>query len=238
MSRVDTAEYWDARADGYAAGRRASKADRAVLAAAPPRGRVLEIGCGPGVFTALGLDAAREKVEWVATDVSPAFCEMVRSRVPAVQVICSDVRRLDLPADSFDVVYAMAVLHHLPQPELAGVFELVAKWLAPRGRFVLAEEWAFDPRDEAQRRLKRLRRRLSEHKGVEERHPTERDWEVALMFGGLLVDRCIWAIRPFDLEPYDALNDPRSVDDVAYLRARPDPLTVPMSLFCCRREPR
>jgi SAM-dependent methyltransferase len=51
----------------------------------------------------------------VAVDRSEAMTSVARRRVPGnVRVITGDVMELDLPAESFDVVTCLAVLHHLP----------------------------------------------------------------------------------------------------------------------------
>jgi len=242
---TDGADYWDGLAERYAAGRAPSAVDRATLAAAPPRGAVLELGAGPGVFTrqALAHPARRETMSpetlrlptttYVATDVSPRFCEMLRA-LP-VTVICADHRAVALPDGGFDAIYAMATLHHLSPGDCAAALALIAGWLSPGGRFALVEDWAFEPADEAQRRLVRLRAALRDATDPGERHPSEAEWTARLEGVGLEVVEVQRAPRPESLRRYGALTDPGRQADLAWLHEHAPAPEIPMSILIARR---
>jgi SAM-dependent methyltransferase len=108
--------------------------------------RLLEIGAGTGqdgaVFARHGLDV-------VATDLSP---EMVaRCRAKGIDARVMDFLHLDFPPDSFDAVYALNCLLHVPNADLPDVLSCIAAVLRPGGLFFLgvygrdrAAEGAFD----------------------------------------------------------------------------------------------
>lgn len=84
---------------------------------------VLDVGCGPGSITA-GL-AARvapgvvTAVDQVADVLDVARAEADRHRLTNVAFATADVRRLDFPDDTFDVVHAHQVLQHVTDPVAA-----------------------------------------------------------------------------------------------------------------------
>jgi len=103
-----------------------------VLAALPPGGRVLDVGCGSGVLLGqlaghAGYRAGVELSEAAAADASEVADEVVNAPVDA-----------DLPfaADSFDVVVCADILEHLPEPATA--LGLLASFCRPGGAVVIS----------------------------------------------------------------------------------------------------
>ena len=94
--------------------------------------RLLEIGAGTGqdsaFFASRGLDV-------VATDMSPAM--VARCRDKGLDARVMDFSQLDLPPESFDAVYAMNCLLHVPNAELPAVLASIAGVLRPGGLFFL-----------------------------------------------------------------------------------------------------
>lgn len=90
--------------------------------------RVLDVGCGAGAFAArLAGRAARVD----AVDRSAVMIEAARRRAPAnVACIEADVMELPLPADHYDAIVSLTVLHHLP---LGDVLRRLAPALRPGG---------------------------------------------------------------------------------------------------------
>src|SRR5262245_880881 len=76
--------------------------------------KVLDLGCGAGEAAVW---FAKQGADVVASDLSPAFLELVHRVAELhsvrVQTHRADADRLGLPAGSFDVVYAGNVLHHV-----------------------------------------------------------------------------------------------------------------------------
>ncbi len=77
-----------------------------------PGQRVLELGCGTGLFTQ---ELAKTGADILAVDLSPDLLRIASERLgaPNVSWIAGDACRLDQAADSFDWVCGSSVLHHL-----------------------------------------------------------------------------------------------------------------------------
>jgi SAM-dependent methyltransferase len=94
--------------------------------------RLLEIGAGTG-FTALWFADAGLRV--VATDLSPAQVE--RCRAKGIEAHVRDMYDLDFPAGSFEAVWAMNCLLHVPNRDLHDVLLGIHHVLVPGGLFQL-----------------------------------------------------------------------------------------------------
>jgi ubiquinone/menaquinone biosynthesis C-methylase UbiE len=106
-----------------------------------PYATSLELGCGTGFFT-LNLKLAGVLADGHVTDLSPAMVEVAQRNARAlgfeVDGRVADAERLPYQDDSFDLVIGHAVLHHIPDVELA--LREVLRVLKPGGRFVFAGE--------------------------------------------------------------------------------------------------
>ena len=99
--------------------------------------RVLDVGCGPGAFTAelvrqLGEDAV------AAVDPSEAFVAAARDRFPGVDVRHASAERLPFDDSSFDAAIAQLVVHFMTDP-VAGLAEM--KRVTVSGGTVAACVW-------------------------------------------------------------------------------------------------
>jgi SAM-dependent methyltransferase len=84
-------------------------------AALPEGGRVLDVGCGPGVITHLLAD--RPGAGPVsAVDPSPTFVEATRDRLPDVDVRQGAAEALPWDDDTFDAAIAGLVVHFMTDP--------------------------------------------------------------------------------------------------------------------------
>jgi SAM-dependent methyltransferase len=92
--------------------------------------RLLEIGAGTGVH---GSFFAEQGLEVVCTDLSPQMVEHCRSNgLTAHEMNFSE---LDFPPRSFDAVFAMNCLLHVPRADLPAVLASVARVLDAGGLF-------------------------------------------------------------------------------------------------------
>jgi 2-polyprenyl-3-methyl-5-hydroxy-6-metoxy-1,4-benzoquinol methylase len=107
--------------------------------------RILEVGCGTGMLTAL---MAREGATVTGIDASPAMLAEAQKKVTAgdlqgrVTLKLMDAALIGdhfAPA-SFDLVVSILVFSELPPDEQRYVLEACAKLLAPGGRLLIADE--------------------------------------------------------------------------------------------------
>lgn len=95
-------------------------------------GRLLEVGAGSGqdsvYFQENGLEV-------VAVDLSPAMVALCREKGLEAHVM--DFLRLDFAPGSFDAVYALNCLLHVPDRDLPAVLEAIRAVLRPGGLFFL-----------------------------------------------------------------------------------------------------
>jgi ubiquinone/menaquinone biosynthesis C-methylase UbiE len=105
------------------------------LSGLPAGARVVDLGCGSGIFTHL---LARKGYDCAGLDISGKLLEAGRAKHPHIPFVQGDIEKLPFAAQSFDGALLSGVVHHFPDPSLcaAEVFRI----LRPGGRFV-----AFDP---------------------------------------------------------------------------------------------
>ena len=92
--------------------------------------RLLEVGAGTGQDSAYFHE---QGIAVVATDLSPVMVEHCRAK--GVEAHVMDFLRLDFPAGSFDGVFAMNCLLHVPNRDLPTVLAAIALVLRPGGLF-------------------------------------------------------------------------------------------------------
>jgi 2-polyprenyl-6-hydroxyphenyl methylase/3-demethylubiquinone-9 3-methyltransferase len=111
----------------------------AVLARVPAEGRMLEVGCGHGLFSneaallhpklhVLGVDPSEAKIRWA--EKTAAGRENVAFRPQRVE---------DVPERAFDAVAVLDVLYLVPRGEWPGFLRACRERLRPGGRFLLKE---------------------------------------------------------------------------------------------------
>jgi len=117
-----------------------------VAASTPQGGRILEVGCGPGLLSVRL--AQSHGLEVTGLDLDPAMIELARAnaltsssgpgRLPSFVV--GDVAALPFDDGSFDIVVSTFSLHHWSD-RTAGLNE-IARVLAPGGRALI---WDIKP---------------------------------------------------------------------------------------------
>jgi 2-polyprenyl-3-methyl-5-hydroxy-6-metoxy-1,4-benzoquinol methylase len=111
----------------------------AVLARVPTEGRLLEVGCGHGLFaneaalgrpglSVIGIDPAEEKIRWAETTVGSRTNVTFR---------CGRVE--EMREYSFDAVAVLDVLYLIPRASWAAFLTACGERLRPGGRLVLKD---------------------------------------------------------------------------------------------------
>ena len=93
--------------------------------------RVLDIGCGPGNFTATYAEVGADVV---GVDLAPQMIGVAAKRYPHITFQTANVEELPFDDERFDVVVSGYVNQYLARPGVA--FREVSRVLRPGGRFI------------------------------------------------------------------------------------------------------
>lgn len=102
-----------------------------ILHRVPPRGKVLDIGCGTGEF----LDAISRDFEVVGIEPEPNVAKWARDRF-GLTVFTGNLETVNLENGQFDLVTMWHVLEHVPDP--TDELKRIHKILTPDGKLLLA----------------------------------------------------------------------------------------------------
>ena len=127
----ETLQFYRRNAESYAAWAKAPSTRLiAFLGLLPPRGSILELGCGAGNHAA---EMLARGFALRATDGSPEMAEVASRKLNhPVEVMLFD--QLDA-REVYDGVWASACLLHVPKEELAGILARIHRALKPDGIF-------------------------------------------------------------------------------------------------------
>jgi ubiquinone/menaquinone biosynthesis C-methylase UbiE len=122
------------------AGRRADESwSKAISGWLDPAGkRVVDVGCGGGIYTRAWADLGASAV--VGVDFSEVMLEAAKESCrdrQNVTFVCGDALRTGVAAESVDVVFARALIHHLD--DLDGFFAEAARLLVPGGLAIVQD---------------------------------------------------------------------------------------------------
>lgn len=99
------------------------------------RGRVLELGCGPGHLAAR---IAARGHEVVGMDMNAAKVRQATERYPGVRFFRGDAAELDLGDERFETVMIAEVLEHVPAAAGERILAAAGRALLPGGRLVVS----------------------------------------------------------------------------------------------------
>lgn len=97
--------------------------------------KVLDVGCGNGRFLDL---LGQKKIDYLGIDNSEEQIREARKKYPDKNFLVADALNLPFPDDSFDKVFLIAVLHHIPSRNLRiKVLVELQRVLRPGGHLLL-----------------------------------------------------------------------------------------------------
>ena len=99
-----------------------------------PNDKVLDLGCGPADI----LDYL-PNVRYTGVDISPEYIRSARRRFAAKgRFICDDASMVTIKDEqgTFDLVFAIGVLHHLDDSQAVKLFDFAHLALRPHGRLI------------------------------------------------------------------------------------------------------
>ncbi len=117
---------------------------QAAALASPNATHILDVGCGAGNYT-LKLLEKLPNLDVKLIDLSKPMLDRASERIStvsggAVNTIQGDIREIKLKEETYDIILAAAVLHHLrDDAEWESVFRKMYNALRPNGSF-----WVFD----------------------------------------------------------------------------------------------
>jgi SAM-dependent methyltransferase len=98
--------------------------------------KVLEIGCGPGVFS----EFFGDDINYTGFDVSQQYIAFAKGRYDFrknLQFICSDVNDFNISENiQYDFSFAAGLIHHLNDEEALKVFKMAKEGLGKGKRFI------------------------------------------------------------------------------------------------------
>jgi SAM-dependent methyltransferase len=99
---------------------------------------VLSLGCGEG---RLELEMSGNVHHITGIDISPEAIESAkkhaaRANITNVTYLAGDIRTIDLEAESFDAIWAPAILHHIDDEMIRTTAARCHRWLRPGGVFL------------------------------------------------------------------------------------------------------
>ncbi|MDD2731175.1 MAG: class I SAM-dependent methyltransferase [Candidatus Portnoybacteria bacterium] len=105
---------------------------------AKPNDNVLDLGCGNGRL----LDLLRDKkINYIGIDNSSALIAAAQKRHPGADFRVGDALNLPFSDNYFDIIYSIAVLHHIPSEELRTKFLEEAKRVLKPGGILIITVW-------------------------------------------------------------------------------------------------
>ena len=85
-----------------------------------PKGKIIEIGAGPGRDAKALVDYG---FEYLGTDASEEVVNVAKEKNPGIEFVQMEAQKLNFPANSFDGFWASAVILHIPKNAIDEVFK-------------------------------------------------------------------------------------------------------------------
>jgi SAM-dependent methyltransferase len=119
--------------------------------------KVLEIGCGTGLFTRKVYESTKASI--TATDLSEDLLNEAKEKFPEGKFLIDDAMKMQFTDESFDVVFGSSILHHL---ELHKALGEILRVIKKGGRMVFAEPNMINPQILIQKNIPFIKERLGD----------------------------------------------------------------------------
>jgi len=119
--------------------------------------KVLEIGCGTGLFTGKVFDLTGADI--TATDLSEDLLKLAKAKNPNATFIVDDAMKMSFKDETFDVVFGSSVLHHL---DMDIALKEILRVLKKGGRMVFAEPNMINPQILVQKNVPYIKEKLGD----------------------------------------------------------------------------
>jgi ubiquinone/menaquinone biosynthesis C-methylase UbiE len=105
------------------------------LAMLPKNGKILDIGCGPGVDSGY---MTSEGFAVIGIDLSKEMLKLAKQKFPQIDFRQQDIRELDFPHNSFDGILASCSLIHIPKKDIPSLLKKFHQILKKGGAIYIA----------------------------------------------------------------------------------------------------
>ncbi len=119
--------------------------------------KLLEIGCGTGLFTGMVYDQTKANI--VATDLVDDLLDIAKKKYPQIHFKTEDAMNLSFEANSFEGVYGSSILHHL---NFETSLDEILRVLKPGGKMIFAEPNMINPQILIQKNIPYIKEKLGD----------------------------------------------------------------------------
>lgn len=99
------------------------------------RGRVLDVGCGPGSNAPVFADG----FDYLGVDFNPQYIESALKLFPKMSFLVGDATKLNLDGKKFDLILINSLMHHLDNEECNKLMTDLKPLLAEKGIIIVQE---------------------------------------------------------------------------------------------------
>jgi len=118
--------------------------------------RILEVGCGTGIYTE---KLVKTGAEIIAIDLSPDLLAKARSKIVNVGFLETDLENLPFSDQNFDAVVGVSILHHV---NVEKALKEIKRVLKSGGSIVFSEPNMLNPQIFAERKINWLRKAMGD----------------------------------------------------------------------------